>query len=97
MATAHCKTQRAKSNTDTIVIPKGHDKAWADYLESNKPENIDHLRAEGWRTIQDLAEQSGESDYAIRGRMIRDKRIESKLVRCFIGSKLRDVRIFRPK
>ena len=57
MATAHSKTQRAKGNSDTIVIKS----AWSVAFESLKVKSLDDYRKEGWKTVGDIIKESGAS------------------------------------
>lgn len=95
MATHHSKTGRAKSSHDKIVIPSW-DSIWDSFKEENTKTTIEAMNAEGWKTIQQAAKESGISRPHINclansGKLERVKR------KVFLSGLTREVNFVRPK
>lgn len=70
--------------------------AWAAYAKDSETDDLDALRAEGWRLPADFCKSKDEI-HIIRQRMSRDRKLDRKAVRVLNGGMLRTVIVYRPK
>lgn len=96
MATLHRQTGTAKSNRTEIVIP-AYNEAWSAFESSIKVDDLDALRKEGWRTIDDVVKSTGQTAPAVRGVFARSNGFEKREIRVFCGRCVRVITAYRPK
>lgn len=95
METTHSKTSRTKKPAPKIVVNHWDD-VWASFKEDNETTTIEAMNAEGWKTIEQTAQEIGLSRTHINtmanvGNLERTKR------KVFTGGKTREINFVRPK
>jgi hypothetical protein len=72
--------------------------AWAAFLQEGESADTEALRADGWRTVKDLAEESGRGMNSIDHQIRRNRdKFDQKSVRVMVGGGMRNVMMYRPK
>ena len=74
--------------------------AWAAVLAETKTEDLATYRAAGWKTIQDVAEETGRNEVTIAGllrNLTKQGKVESKCIRADVGTRIQKCLIYRPK
>ena len=95
MATHHSRSKGTKGTDVKIVVPSW-DSVWASFNAENEKTTIESMNAEGWKTIQQAAKESGLSRPRINyianeGKLERIKR------KIFVNGVTREVNFVRPK
>ena len=89
------RTQKRKS-----LAPPDLSAAWAAVMAETKTEDIAAYRAAGWKTIGDIAEESGRHEVTIAGMMVsltKQGKVEAKTIKAEVANRVRNYRIYRPK
>lgn len=94
MATHHSTTKRTKSTNAQIVVPSW-DKVWSSFNAENKKTTIEAMNAEGWKTIDQVAQECGLSKSRINHLAV-DGKIERTKRKVFHGGRTREVNFVRP-
>lgn len=74
--------------------------AWAAVLAEQQVENLDQLRKQGWRTIADISQATGRLEVTLASSLrsqANEGTLETKTIRAKVGTKIRNLRIYRPK
>ena len=74
--------------------------AWAAVLAETKTEDLATYRDAGWKTIQDVAQESGRNEVTIAGmlrNLTKQGKVESKCIRADVGTRIQKCLIYRPK
>jgi len=71
--------------------------AWGAFLSQHPVDDLDVLRAEGWRTVQDVAEALGQSRAAADCVLRRSPQMERREIRAPVNGVVRRMNIFRPR
>ena len=82
------------------LAPTDLTKAWAAVLAETKTEDLATYRAAGWKTIQDVSEETGRNEVTIAGmlrNLTKQGKVESKCIRADVGTRIQKCLIFRPK
>jgi hypothetical protein len=95
MATHHSKTGRAKGSNDKIVVPSW-DNVWASFNAENEKTTIESMNADGWKTIQQAAKESGLSRARIN-HIANEGKLERIKRKIFVNGVTREVNFVRPK
>jgi hypothetical protein len=95
METTHSKTRRTKGSSPKIVIDSW-DSVWDSFKEENTKTTIEAMNAEGWKTIEQAAQECGLSKCHIN-HMANDGKMESVKKRVFLGGITREINFVRPK
>ena len=95
MATHHSKTGRAKSPNDKIVVPSW-DEMWDSFKEENTKTTIEAMNAEGWKTLEQAADESGLGRTTIR-HMVKAGKMEQIKAKVFFVGAVRNMNFVRPK
>jgi hypothetical protein len=69
-------------------------------MAETKTEDISAYRSAGWKTIGDIAEESGRHEATIAGMMMwlaKQGKVEAKTIKAEIANRVRNYRIYRPK
>jgi hypothetical protein len=69
-------------------------------MAETKTEDIAAYRAAGWKTIGDIAEESGRHEVTIAGMMVsltKQGKVEAKTIKAEVANRVRNYRIYRPK
>lgn len=75
-------------------------KAWEDFYKANKTDDAKKLRAQGWKTIKEIAAESGASVSSVNGRLaslLNARKVEKRTARLMTDRGVRDIAIYRPK
>jgi hypothetical protein len=75
-------------------------KAWEDFYKANKTDDAKKLAAQGWKTIKEIAAESGASVAAVNSRMtslMNARKVEKRTARLMTQNGVRDIAIYRPK
>ena len=75
------------------------DKAWAEAFADQAVEDADLLRAQGWKTVYDLAAETGRLANTLAGSMrvaVESGKFESKKIRIFHSGKIVLTNFYRP-
>jgi predicted transcriptional regulator len=86
------KTQSAVASADITA-------AWARVFEEAKIDDIEQLHREGWRSVYEIAEESGRTRNTIAGALdseVRAGRFEKKLAKIKHGTQTKQVCFYRP-
>lgn len=81
------------------VAPAPVDAAWQAFFESQKLDDVDRLRADGWKTVEEILCSIGGSE-ACRQRIdLAAKRGQLEKIQANIisGNKRRKINFYRPK
>lgn len=81
------------------VDPAPVDAAWQAFFDSQKLDDADELKAQGWRTIDEILLEIGEDSRA-RQRIDQASRrgmLEKTQASIFISGKRRKINFYRPK
>jgi predicted transcriptional regulator len=73
--------------------------AWAAVLAEQQVEDLDALRKQGWRTINDISVATGRLEVTLANSLrvqANEGILETKTIRAKVGAKVRNVRIYRP-
>lgn len=70
--------------------------AWAAFESSIKLDNLDELRKEGWRTVADLVESTGQTDSAVRHLLGRRNEFDRRKIRVPLDGVARTMNVYRP-
>jgi predicted transcriptional regulator len=73
--------------------------AWAAVLAEQQVEDLDALRKQGWRTINDISAATGRLEVTLANSLrvqANEGILETKTIRAKVGTKVRNVRIYRP-
>ena len=73
--------------------------AWAAVLAEQQVEDLDALRKQGWRTINDISAATGRLEVTLATSLrvqANEGILETKTIRAKVGAKVRNVRIYRP-
>ena len=73
--------------------------AWAAVLAEQQVEDLDALRKQGWRTINDISAATGRLEVTLATSLrvqANEGILETKTIRAKVGTKVRNVRIYRP-
>lgn len=73
------------------------EQAWAAYFKAEETVDMEAIRREGWKTINDIAEALSISRAAAQKRLDTNRNMEHRTVRAFHGGKTRDIKVYRPK
>ena len=82
----------------TLAAPTLTD-AWAAVLAEQQVEDLDALRKQGWRTINDISAATGRLEVTLATSLrvqANEGILETKTIRAKVGTKVRNVRIYRP-
>ncbi len=86
------KTQSAVASPDITA-------AWARVFEEAKIDDIEELHCEGWRSVYEIAEESGRTRNTIAAAFdseVRAGRFEKKLAKIKRGTQTKQVCFYRP-
>ena len=75
-------------------------KAWEDFYKANKTDDAKKLAAQGWKTIKEIAAESGATVSSVSGRMVsllNARKVEKRTARLMTDRGVRDIAIYRPK
>lgn len=75
-------------------------KAWEDFYKANKTDDAKKLAAQGWKTIKEIAAESGASVSSVNGRLAslcNARKVEKRTARLMTDRGVRDIAIYRPK
>ena len=95
MATHHSKTGRAKSSNDKIVVPSW-DSVWDSFKEKNTKTTIEAMNAEGWKTLEQVVDDSGLARATIRYHATKGK-LDTVRKKVFFMGATREMTFVRPK
>lgn len=87
-----------KKKGNPLVAP-ALNKAWAQFYEAHKEDDLDALAAEGWKTLGKMVEESGQPLQSMTSRMkklVQQKAFEKKIVRGMTRNGVREVALYRP-
>ena len=87
-----------KKKTESVALT-AIDKAWAEAFASNIVEDGDLLRAQGWKTVYDLAAETGRFASTLAGSMraaVESGKFESKKIRILHSGKIVLTNFYRP-
>jgi predicted transcriptional regulator len=74
--------------------------AWAAVMADSKTEDISAYRAAGWKTVEDIANETGRNEVTIAGMLrtlAKQGKFESQCIKTEIANRVRNCRIYRPK
>jgi hypothetical protein len=95
METTHSKTRRTKGSPSKIVV-SSWDKVWESFKEDNTKTTVEAMNAEGWKTVNQVSEETGLSISRING-MVHEKKVENVKKKVYISGKTREINFIRPK
>jgi len=95
METTHSKTRRTKGSSPKIVV-QSWDKVWESFKEDNTKTTVEAMNAEGWKTVNQVSEETGLSISRING-MVHEKKVENVKKKVYISGKTREINFIRPK
>ena len=87
-----------KKKTESVALA-AIDKAWAEAFAGQTVEDADLLRAQGWKTVYDLATETGRLANTLAGSMrvaVELGKFESKKIRIFHSGKIVLTNFYRP-
>ena len=76
---------------------KNIEDAWNAYFVEKAGEDIDDLRADGWKTIADCAEQMNVTVDSARHLLARSRELQRRPVKVQLDGKFRKINMYRPK
>jgi predicted transcriptional regulator len=82
------------------LAPPDLSAAWAAVMADSKTESFDAYRAAGWKTVQEIAEETGRHEVTIAGMMrslSKQGKVEAKTIKAEVANRVRNCRIYRPK
>jgi hypothetical protein len=94
METTHSKTSRTKKPAPKIVVPSW-DSVWASFNAENEKTTIESMNAEGWKTVQQAARDSGLSRPRIN-HIANEGKLERIKRKIFINGVTREINFVRP-
>lgn len=95
MATCYRTSGRAKSSNVKTVVPSW-DSIWKSFKEERQKTSIELMNAEGWKTLQQVADELGMSRPHINA-MALNGNFEMKKRKVFHAGKTRELVFIRPK
>jgi hypothetical protein len=95
METTHSKTRRTKGSSPKIVV-QSWDKVWESFKEDHTKTTIEAMNAEGWKSVAQVAEETGLSMSRING-MVFEKKLESIKGKIKRNGIIREINFVRPK
>jgi predicted transcriptional regulator len=75
-------------------------KAWEEFYKANKTDDAKKLRAQGWKTIKEIAAETKATVSSVNSRvtsLVNAKKLEKRNARLMTDRGVRDVAIYRPK
>lgn len=73
------------------------EEAWGAYFAANATVDIDAMNADGWRTLQQIADITGTTGDAAKHILRRSTDIERKKCRVVLNGQTRAINFYRPK
>ena len=73
--------------------------AWEQFYQSTKEDDLDALATEGWKSMNQMVEESGKPLPTITSRMkslVQKKVFDRKIVRALTGQGVREIALYRP-
>jgi hypothetical protein len=95
METTHSKTRRTKGSSPKIVIDSW-DSVWDSFKKENTQTTVEEMNAEGWKSVAQVAEETGLSMSRING-MVFEKKLESIKGKIKRNGIIREINFVRPK
>ena len=87
-----------KKKTESVALA-AIDKAWAEAFADQAVEDADQLRAQGWKTVYDLATETGRLANTLSTSMrvaVESGKFESKKIRILHSGKIVLTNFYRP-
>ena len=87
-----------KKKTESVALT-AIDKAWAEAFADQAVEDADLLRAQGWKTVYDLATETGRLANTLAGSMrvaVESRKFECKKIRILHQGKIAITNFYRP-
>ena len=94
MATHHSKTSRAKGSNAQIVVPSW-DSVWESFNAENQKTTIEAMNADGWKTLQQAADDSGLSRPRMN-QIANEGKLETIKKKVYYAGKTREFVFVRP-
>lgn len=88
-----------RKKTQPAVASANITAAWARVFEEAKIDDIEQLHREGWRSVYEIAEESGRTRNTIAAALdseVRAGRFEKKLAKIKRGSQTKQICFYRP-
>ena len=71
--------------------------AWDAFFKENATVDVETMNADGWRTCEQIAEITGQTDDSARKILSRRRDFEIKKCRIILNGSARSVNFYRPK
>lgn len=88
-----------RTKTQSPLASSDITSAWKRVFENSKIDDIEQLNSEGWRSLYDIAEESGRTRNTIAAALdseVRAGRFEKKLAKIKRGSQTKQICFYRP-